>query len=613
MWYCDKTQYVVTSNTNTNISSDSSSEEEPKTSMIDEIKSRLSRKGKSKSSTPVKYNFALIASFLFLLIITPVKSCESVSIVNAVTETCVTEVGIEACYYRIDTQITLQHLHSVACLDLKNNDGEFIARISIEYYRSVKEITLRKLYYTSDWLPSAASKRMCPGAVYGGQKEITDWCSYWNNLSFGCITAYESPTLTSCQGVTDPNSCIGLVDCFPGEYYCMVGSNKGCGAFDYGDAYVFGKYAYLPTGPPFKVSQPDHLYLIPTIRVNVTIENVTTSTLVEYNDNQVVVNDITINILNQNIDNLELFGNNKIITGVLQSGDQVSYYGQASDANSPIPGTIGDIQANTDTILYQKSTNFNQFIYSHGAVQPLIKDSSMDFKYPTRGLNKQLPVLTKLPATINGNIISVSDDTLYMLETTGSPLQLSLETTSNIHFTRQIKSVCPKVSQNVLSQNGCSNCLQGLPIYFIAKSTCNSGMVDVSLECTDGIAQLLTNSIVLNIVDEEKVIYLRPTTDFVTCTITLTGDTSVSFEIDSLTPQVNETNLSPTENIINPPETRGDEQFTSNGSMNNWFSWLDSLGTIGIVIKAIIITVIIVVSLGIIGFLAKFLYNCYKK
>jgi hypothetical protein len=560
------------------------------------------------------YVAVLLISFCFTISATPI--CLSSVISQSKLSTCSISLGLKTCSYDLNIELALSNVGASACIDLTDDNGDTLRKIVITYSQSLYQVSLRKLYYTSDWRGIGESKRICAGSVEGGNENLVKWCGQFNNLTGLCLVDYGHSNEMSCQGYDPmdlPLLCSDIADVYPGQSYCILGSNKGCGPFDFSDAYLFGKYAYLPIGPIFKVSAPDYSYLIPKITIDVISDNVSTTYEQTFEDSTKTIGDMTFEILGELTGSLTLFGSNKIITGTDNLANSKAYYGSACEQNAPCIGNIGDIQSSFDSTFHTCTSDLSQFIYPINAVQPLAKDGAIDFKFPRRGLFSQLPVLTEIPSIINGDIWTVSNDMLIINSINPGQLLMKVSTSATLSLTENINTFCPIVNElEDVYLVGCSNCVQGLVVNLIAHSTCESGLMDLSLECSEGIAYIISRSCLVQSVDTQCQVRIRPSSEIIKCDIIVKG-TNQRIHFNAMTPELETVTNTTGTSVINTPSTvAGDIDLSTDSITNGFLDWFNGLDGWKAGIKWTVIAVIGIILTSLFLYLVYLVIKIFK-
>lgn len=548
-----------------------------------------------------------IMIFFFLLTICSASACTNAVISTAKINTCFENSTYEGCKFLVNQQLALSGVGASSCLNYINEKGESIREIKVTYTSAIFQIPLKKLYYTSDWKPMGASKRICSGQIPAGNNALTQHCSDWNNMTGACLTDYGGSNTMICNGFTNLNEACAThpIDCLPGSYTCQLTSNKGCGAFDYGEAFVFGKYAFQPIGPIMKVSAPEIMYLIPKLKVEISTGNETFQVDILYEDSIVQLDGITIEIIGNLYRESNIFSTNKIITGLNGTDGPVSYYGYACEQNVPCQGSVGDLQSSLDTRFHTFTDSLDQFIYPLNTVDILPKDGALDFKFPRRGLYSQLPVLTKLPEVINGELWTVSEDTLYIHAINAGELLIKVSSYEDLLIEQKISTVCLKIEglvDNTLL--GCSNCLQGVVLVANLSSTCDEGLVTFNLECHTGAALLNTHSCLIKTTVTTCEIRINPSTDHISCILNINANGVITkFPFDALSPEIETITNTTGETIIVPPSSENDVDINTTLNLNGFWDWFNSLTGWKAIVKWIIVTIISIVIFAISSYL----------
>jgi hypothetical protein len=123
-----------------------------------------------------------------------------------------------------------------------------------------------------------------------------------------------------------------------------------------------------------------------------------------------------------------------------------------------------------------------------------------------------------LPSTVKGNYwVYDGIGNIVTNFTENSALEYEIDTPKGVSITRTISNICPTITG--ATAKGCFACLAGAEILITAKSSCESGLVSVSISGQDDIV-LFTVAIKLDVVDSIQLI--RFSTESITNDFTLT-------------------------------------------------------------------------------------------
>jgi len=580
-------------------------------SNLDKLKQFVNsgRRGKVNSEGGiVPFSNYTIAIICICLLISPTSAatCGKSVLAQSIVNSCSAIPGSTTCTFHLNSVLELSGVGATSCLDFIDSESKVpMFGVTITYTKSIYQVPLKKIYYTSDWKPVTKSQKFCPGAGITEAVKNKDACSFFNNQT--CMIDFTAGTacLGFPPGPITANSCVDPVYCYPGLQQCEAVSNKGCGAFDFDEAYLFHRYGFMPVGHVYKVLEPQAVYILPEVELQIRMGNQTHNLTYVFNEAVITSEIMTARIVGSLVGPSDVFGSNKIIIGANPSEISEAYYGHACEQNIPCANGVGDIQANNagDFSKITVDDTNHAFKFPIGVVTHTVRDGAADFIFPSRGLETNKPILTKLPSLINGQLWTISDETLYINAINSGPLLVQLESASDLVITQTVNTICPEIDplQNSAFV-GCSHCLQGLVVSISAKSSCLAGSVIVELQLTSGQATLVTNTVELFQTSNVIQIRLLPSTEIVEGTLILQGTGSTAhFTFSGLTPEIetitNETDIP----VIAPPGTPNDPDIANDSSMSDFWNWFNSLdgwkAGLKWTIVAVVITIIAILLL----------------
>jgi len=353
---------------------------------------------------------------------------------------------------------------------------------------------------------------------------------------------------------------------------------------------------------------------MPVLEVEISSDSHTEKFEVLYDDAIQHNHNMTFEILGELTHAHVNFGSNKIITGMNGTEFPSAYYGAACDQNVPCAGAVGDIQSSFDTSIHSYSWELDQFIYPINAVQTVVKDGAIDFKFPRRGLYSQLPVLTKLPSVINGDLWTITEDNLYINSINPGNLLVKLTTTQEFTFSQTVNTFCPVIEE--LEDKhlvGCSNCAQGVVLNFYAKSTCESGILDYTLTCHEGKAFLITRNCKVESFRTLCQVRIKPSTEVIKCTLHLkNGVDIIDLDFEAISPELETTTNTTGESVINAPNAiTGNPDISINSSTNGFLDWFNGLSGWAGTLKWIVVSLICIVFICLVAYLIFVLIRAF--
>lgn len=198
----------------------------------------------------------------------------------------------------------------------------------------------------------------------------------------------------------------------------------------------------------------------------------------------------------------------------LPSQKDFVYFADASPANSPVAGKLGDIQASTATAFNTPSVS--AFKYS-----PAIIATKNPFTFTKSGILET--GLTAVPIPFNSGQGTFSFDkatkTLVSSNYNIGALVVEVSTTQPFQYTLDLVAVCPNITSMVIT--GCYDCPSHASAKVNAYSTCGEGSVSVGMDCGPG-TQQLTDAIILQNNAFDSFISFIPPSEKGSCNLTLT-------------------------------------------------------------------------------------------
>lgn len=274
-----------------------------------------------------------------------------------------------------------------------------------------------------------------------------------------------------------------------------------------------------------QVYQPSQFVQQPTVSLVIsdTSGNVLYSISAEITGQNYQSGPFSLQIIGTFSGSLTEFGSNSVIISIA-NGE--AWYGQASLVNSPVAGSIGEVQGQNWQAMENGASYFgynppqglsdgsqffhgvpewNYLKYDPSLIQASYGGQSTNYAFAGSALNSLLGLYPKFPQTIGGNLWDVN--ALLISSTTGiysanmssilsssAAVYVTLGCTNSITVTRTINVVCPVASY--LNASGCYTCTMGSTVLISAKSVCSDGPVIVS--ASDPNIVVNTNVLILN-------------------------------------------------------------------------------------------------------------------
>jgi len=389
-----------------------------------------------------------------------VKYLLILSLICCAQSACVNSISIPSsqiiclgqnCSVTFSTLVSLPFPTAEFCISMLDSNGSPLGSINVKLEEVLQKVNLKALYYTSGWTGTSQFVKRC----YNAGPCSGDACTL--TPSAGGIDAYEQ---------LDDSSVI----LFPGVTNCMpTGGCAGNGCFYCNDACLFYRWALMPSGSIYKVLEPDSSFLQPKISLTFNNKTLGSTSIIGIDT---VFNDWKLRIEGSLQGDTTIFAANKII-----SAGNSSWYGSASESNSPQAATVGDIQATTQASFSSPSTSM--FIFD-SSIATVSGAGSVIFN--SQGIN-DLTTYKKFPILIGSSSWSL-DSNFVMQQNVSNPgaVIFTLSTNKPFNFTRSVDLVCPKVQ--AFNASGCFSCTTGSEVMLELKSDCQSGIVVLTSSST---------------------------------------------------------------------------------------------------------------------------------
>jgi len=250
---------------------------------------------------------------------------------------------------------------------------------------------------------------------------------------------------------------------------------EGYGAFcpltSEGRACVYSNFAIYPRDHIFEVTRPKSTHHIPMVKISIQKSDHEVSERIITSLDTFEWEGISIDIIGKLDDDEEHFGGQHFITDVLTNE---TWFGPSQAYNSPLFGTVGDIQGNN----YDRftSADVNSFKFQGGIIKPVPRGGSVTYDVPSSGI-KNILTYDKLPITYGSTTWNYVNGSIQGSRLSSSALILSMDS-RNLRLTVQKNKICPEFE--VVSASGCFKCNYGSSVLIKARSTCLDGMVKIN-------------------------------------------------------------------------------------------------------------------------------------
>jgi len=465
---------------------------------------KLSRNGSQQIPTPrggsgFKPSTFLSVVCILSLCLPSTFACDfGSSLVGTFTDCVKVDDTHDTCKVFTSIQTTLDRPGFTSCYSLYDDNKENFANMEVHFASQTDTVTLTKAYYTSPINVIYGSIKECYGAGQCRGQRCEDFEASDDRDPYEMFASRQD-LLT-----------------FPGDSFCRrVPGCWGEGCFYCTSACAFSGYAVKPVGQYYTVYNIGQRSTSPAIQITITSgAGIVKQTSLNAISNSTTVDGFSVKILGNLQGTVTEFGNDKVI-----SAAGYVWLGSASDANVPVAGAIGQIQANTLSKL-----NTGDFTVASGIVSRNQGSKSDDFSFIDTPI-PSTPAYKKFPFSMNAVVWS---DDITRAKIVGTnmnpgPLIVSIETPVALSVTRVRNVVCPHISK-VGPASGCFACKLGSVASVIAKSTCRGGVVAV--ETDDDSIVLFTTSLSLDTSDFNYTINFEPSKEEGSFELCLRSDTS---------------------------------------------------------------------------------------
>jgi len=415
-------------------------------------------------------SFAIIG--IISILITPSQSCEfGTSIVGSLTDCVKVDSTHDSCLVKTALLSTLAFPGSTNCYSLYDENHNLYADMTLEFVSQTDKVSLVKAYYTAEPNVKFVTHRPC-------------------YTQHGCNGQdCEDAQTDALRNPYDLFENDGNIIAYPGETFCR--RTPGCAAnlcWLCNKACLYSAYGVVPSNNVITVYELGQRTTQPSLKLTITsgaglVKTITMSPT----SNITTTAGVLLKIVGNLQGSISEFGTNKII-----SGNGYWWLGHTSEANVPVAGTIGQLQANTLSKL--KSASSTAFVYAPSMVirtQGSDKDTFRVIANPELAI----PQFKKFPLTLNGVIWTSAETYLVGNNLNPGALVVNIEMPEGISITRTRAIVCPEISK-VSESTGCGSCVIGASFSMLVYSSCQSGVVSIS--SPDLFIQIFTVSTLLS-------------------------------------------------------------------------------------------------------------------
>lgn len=363
---------------------------------------------------------------------------------------CTYDGTTNVCSLSFSIRSVLQTRGSVSCYNLISNLGAPLGQLKLKYVRQVSSSVAKFLYYTSSYTGFIEAHNGC---------YENSWCgNRCNNVDINDISGIG-------QMRNSNRYCVGETSCLrePSAAQCWSAQDK---------CYV-RRWSLIPSNysEVFNFDSISHFF---ELQSELTINNITTTRL---------FNVSFLSVLRDSYFSYQLEGayNPSYQVPIPQIGlsHQIfttSYgYGPYSPVNSPILGSLGELQTTTISQLSCPTDGSSVLVRKASGIFTWTGRSSGSFT--TSAVSRLLP-FPYISAGYSWRL--TPPGTLSTEPSVVSPLAIVITTAVPINITKQVNVVCPKASAPAAS--GYYRSTKGYNVTFTAFSSCSSGDALVSSE-----------------------------------------------------------------------------------------------------------------------------------
>jgi len=262
-------------------------------------------------------------------------------------------------------------------------------------------------------------------------------------------------------------------------------------------------------GSVYSVNRPISVALQPVVSFNFTSESYSTYDEVHVTSFEFSIgNNMTGTIEGTLSGSTTSFGDQRVVIGPNSAS-----MGSASAPNSPVVGSVGDIQGTSPG----QFDAYGTFSYASGIFTPNPTSTATNYLFSSNGIAARSSHDT-LPTNRGTTLWSISGGSLVGLNSNPGAVLLTLRSDHPITITKTVNVVCPEILNATLE--GCYSCDQSASIVVFARSRCSAGS---ALVTTDGTYNRLTPSLVLETEYQMHIVKVHSVIDINSGTLTLSS------------------------------------------------------------------------------------------
>jgi len=414
----------------------------------DAIKNEQWKKSSSKKNG-MKLGGVTMMMF-FMITIVSGQSCNSGNVISINQPICdKISATTENCTFSFSSTLSIPTSGLNFCLEMKDQNGVPLGNITFSYENRTEVLGLQDMYWTGRWKGLQSSFHGCYN---------NGWCS---------------DSCGSCCASRTQNGFSSVVAAWPGETQCRRSCGcAACGCFYCVSGCVMQGYSLSYTDSAMKVSRVISREYKPYLGIRYDGKYmVAGSTITSFN-----IGNFKIDILGTLTGSVVDFASARVISNATHA-----FLGPASEENSPIQQSIGDIQSSSLSKLTTASPT--SFIFDPSIVSYVTQDKTTNYIFKNSGLNN-LGIMPSFPMVRSGQVLKFSSGSIVTTSNNPGAIIFTVQSLFPVTFTRIRTTVCPVGT--FLRASGCYSCSIGSKATFSLKSSCSAGTITVE-SLTSGI------------------------------------------------------------------------------------------------------------------------------
>lgn len=448
------------------------------------------------------------------------SQCTSGIFIPSTFLSCLNNGTTQTCQLTTQLTISIQTAGTSSCFYIynPNNSSDILLKGEVTYESLIEHFQMSYLYDTMPWKGYQGSRKRCSQSG-----PCPDNCKSVYPDDVTAAGQLSDTTLLSYQGRSICTKGCGCAGC--GCFYC----SSSCiysrysigydGSGDYARVYNIASGIKKPkVSIAFRDSQDN---LVASGIVDFQTEISTPTGSIPY-----VEGPFSLSVIGSLASDVTPYLANKLIVDMKNYN---VYWGPASDANAPVQGSIGEIQGtNFQSMVNGESASgaeHNYMQYDQSIVSLQTGSTSNRYTFTASAYSKIFNQI-QLPNYVSGNYwssgVNLDNNVAWVDSTVTAPaaLLVTIETISNITFSRVVNLVCPSLS--FVNASGCYQCDIGVTLSFTGRSTCSPGFVAVT-SATPGIG-VYTPALTLSTTESQYVVAITTNVASNNVCITFTGN-----------------------------------------------------------------------------------------